>query len=154
MKRTFLLAISLSAIALTSAQSPQLHPRTHEEREQKFRAEHHAILNVKVTDASGNPILGLTPNDFTLTDNLQPRALVSLRFVEHGTRIASPRVVLVLDVLNQSTREFAQDAAGVRKFLARESGELSAPTAIAVLSGNGLDRRRIVERPQRLDATA
>jgi len=119
-------------------QSPQLHPRTHEEREQKFRAEHRAILNVKVTDASGNPILGLAPNDFTLIDNLQPRTLVSLRFVEHGTRIALPRVVLVLDVLNQSTREFAQDAAGVRKFLARESGQLSAPTAIAVLSGSGL----------------
>jgi VWFA-related protein len=134
--------MSAFAIAQSSSsrtdQSPQLHPRTHEEREQKFRAEHRAILNVKVTDASGNPILGLTPNDFTLLDNLQLRTLVSLRFVRHGTRLASPRVVLVLDVLNQSTREFARDAAAVRKFLARESGELSAPTAIAVLSGSGL----------------
>jgi VWFA-related protein len=138
MKTTLILAISLSAVALTSAQSPQLHPRTHEEREQKFRAEHRAILNVKITDTSGNPILGLSPNDFSVIDNLQPRALVSLHYVEHGTRLASPRVVLVLDVLNQSTREFEQDAAGVRRSLSRESGELSAPTAIAVLSGNGL----------------
>jgi VWFA-related protein len=122
----------------SSAQNPHLIPRSREEREQKFRAEHHAILNVKVTDASGLSLIGLTANDFTLIDNSQPRNIGSLQFVEHGTRIASPRVVLLLDVLNQSTREFAEDAAGVRKFLARESGELNAPTAIAVLSSSGL----------------
>jgi len=121
-----------------SAQTPQLHPRTREQREQTFRAEHHAILNVKVTDASGTPLIGLRPDDFSLIDNAQPREISSLRFVEHGTHIASPHVVLLLDVLNQSTREFAQDTAGVRKFLARGSGELSVPAAIAVLSSAGL----------------
>lgn len=121
-----------------SAQNPHLTPRSREEREQKFRAEHHAILNVKVTDASGAPIVGLLPDDFTVMDNAQPRTFGSLRFVEHGAGIALPRVVLLLDVLNQSTREFAEDIAGVRKFLARNSGELTAPTAIAVLSGSGL----------------
>ena len=80
----------------------------------------------------------LTPGDFTVIDNSQPRALGPFQFVEHGTRIASPRVVLVLDVLNQSTREFAEDTAGVRKFLTGKSGELSASTAIAVLSDSGL----------------
>lgn len=140
----FLCVTTLCTIAIvqqpsrSSAQTPQLHPRSREEREQKFRAEHHAILNVKVTDSSGQPIIGLTPNDFTVTDNAQPRALGPFQFVEHGTRIASPRVVLVLDVLNQSTREFAENTAGVRKFLARQSGELSAPTTIAVLSNSGL----------------
>ena len=122
----------------SSAQTPQLHPRTREQREQAFRAEHHAILNVKVTDQTGNPIIGLTPSDFNVIDNSQPRALGPFQFVDLGSRIASPRVVLVLDVLNQSTREFAEDIAGVRKFLTSNSGELSAPTAIAVLSGSGL----------------
>jgi VWFA-related protein len=124
--------------ARSSAQNPHLTPRSREEREQKFRAEHHAIINVKVTDPSGKPIIGLTQNDFTVIDNSQPRALGPFAYVEHGTRIASPRVVLLLDVLNQSTREFAADTVGLRKFLALKNGELSAPTAIAVLSGTGL----------------
>ena len=136
---TILCTIAIAQLpSASSAQNPQLHPRSREEREQIFRAEHHAILNVKVTDASGHPIRGLVPNDFTVTDNAQPRAWGPLNFIEHGTRLASPRVVLVLDVLNQSTREFAEDAVGVQKFLTRSSGELGAPTAIAVLSSTGL----------------
>jgi VWFA-related protein len=123
----------------SSAQNPHLTPRSREEREQKFRAEHHAIINVKVTDPSGKPIIGLTQNDFTVIDNSQPRTLGPFAFVVHGTRIASPRVVLLLDVLNQSTREFAEDVVGIRKFLALKSGELSAPTAIALLSSSGLN---------------
>jgi VWFA-related protein len=124
---------------LIKAQSPQLHPRTREQREQAFLAAHHAILNVKVTDASGNPVMGLTPEDFTLIDNEQPRALASLRFVAHGSPVASPRVVLLLDVLNQSTREFAADVAGIRGYLSRVSGQLDTPIAVAVLSGFGLN---------------
>jgi hypothetical protein len=120
------------------AQTPQLHPRSHEEREEAFRAAHRAILNVKVTDANGSSVIGLAASDFSLIDNGHLRALTSVRYIEHGTLIASPRVILLLDVLNQSTHEFAEDVAGVRKFLTHGDGPLSAPTSVALLSGSGI----------------
>lgn len=121
-----------------AAQSPQLIPRSHEQREQKFREAHRAILNVKVTDASGNPVAGLKAGDFTLIDNDRPRAINSVRFIENGTPPAMPRAVLLLDALNQSTREFNEDVTGVRNFLAHENATLKIPMAIGVLSAAGL----------------
>ena len=122
----------------SDSQSPKLIPRSHEEREQKFHEEHHAIFNVKVTDASGDPIAELKPGDFSLIDNAEPREIASLRFIDHGTPLSTPRVVLLLDALNQPTREFAEDADGVRKYLSHESGNLSVPVTIGVLSASGL----------------
>ena len=124
---------------IARAQNPQLIPRSHEEREQKFREEHRAILNVKVTDASGNPVAGLKAADFKLLDNERPRAINSVRFVENGTPPAVPRVVLLLDALNQSTHEFTEDIMGVGKFLANSNAKLTVPIAIAVLTSSGLD---------------
>jgi VWFA-related protein len=120
------------------AQTPQLIPRSHEQREEKFREAHRAILNVKVIDASGNPVAGLKGADFKLLDNELPRPINSVRFIGNGTSPALPRVVLLLDALNQSTREFGEDITGVRKFLANSNVKLTVPTAIAVLSSSGL----------------
>jgi VWFA-related protein len=134
----------LSAITLAAptqslaAQTPQLIPRSHEEREQKFRAEHHAILNVKVTGASGEPLLGLKQSDFTLLDNGRPRTIASLRFIKHGTRLAHPHVLLALDAMNRSARELSQDIKGVRAFLGLGSEPLATQTSIALLTGSGL----------------
>ena len=128
---------ALCVVTLT-AQTPQLIPRSHQEREQLFRAEHHAILNVKVTGASGDPLLGLTQGDFTLLDNGRPRAIASLRFIEHGTQLARPHVLLVLDAMNRSARELSEDTKGVRAFLNRGSEPLFAPTSIALLEGSGM----------------
>ena len=43
----------------TGAHGPKLTPRTHEEREHTYEAEHHVILNVLVTDRAGRPVTGL-----------------------------------------------------------------------------------------------
>lgn len=121
------------------AQNPQLIPRSHEQREQKFREAHRAILNVKVVDEFGNPIAGLKAADFTLLDNERTRVINSVRFIENGKPPASPRVALLLDALNQSTHEFSEDVMGVRKFLANSNAKLTVPIAIAVLTSSGLD---------------
>src|SRR5579871_2267960 len=59
----------------SSDQTPRLIPRTHDEREQRFLAQHRIILNVEVADAAGKPAADLTQADFTLFDNDQQRKL-------------------------------------------------------------------------------
>ncbi len=137
-RRIKALTFAALCVVTLAAQTPQLIPRSHQEREQKFRAEHHAILNVKVTGASGDPLLGLRQSDFTLLDNGRPRTIASLRFIEHGTQLARPHALLVLDAMNRSARELSEDTKGVRAFLNRGSEPLIAPTSIAVLTGYGL----------------
>lgn len=119
-------------------QSPQLIPRSQEQRERDFAAEHHAILNVKVTAESGDPVMDLKPEDFTLLDNGQPRAIASVQVVEHPAPPGMPRMILLLDAVNQPLRHFNADVVDVRKYLLREHGELAVPIAIGVFADSGL----------------
>ena len=115
---------------------PRLIPRTHDEREQRFVAQHRIILNVHVTDAAGAPQPGLAQSDFTLYDNNRPRTLVSFRSVEGNTGDA--HVIVVLDALNNFTGRLRSFHKDVEKFLKDGSGPLPLPVAIGVFSGYGI----------------
>ena len=54
-------------------------PRSHEERENRYQAEHRILLNVLVTNASGQPMTGLKQEDFTILDDGQPQKVASFR---------------------------------------------------------------------------
>src|SRR5580693_4090536 len=94
-----------SSITLTAQQpappapnAPRtLIPRTSQQREDVYRAAHHIVLNVSVTNASGKPVPGLTQEDFTLLDNGQGQKIASFQAVEAGTVETPVRVVLMLD---------------------------------------------------------
>ena len=116
---------------------PALIPRTHEERERIYQAEHHVILDVLVTDRSGKPVMGLQQNNFTLLDNGQPRKLSSFRVVEGSKGIAPVRVILMLDAVNNSPKDIAGDRRGVERFLEQNPGRLSFPTSVAILAASG-----------------
>jgi hypothetical protein len=68
-------AVTSGDSATVWAQSPestspiQLIPRTKEERERRYQAEHRIVLNLQVTDSSGKPVAGLKPEDLELLDN-------------------------------------------------------------------------------------
>jgi VWFA-related protein len=117
-----------------STQTPRLIPRTHEEREARFRAEHRIVLNVEVTDAAGNPITGLTAGDFMLMQDRQPRSIASFRAVNGEEAPVPPQVMLLLDAVNNSSRDLANDRKGIESFLRQSSAPLAYPTSIAVLS--------------------
>jgi VWFA-related protein len=117
-----------------SDQTPKLIPRTHEQREARFRAEHRIVLNVEVTDASGSPITGLNAEDFTLMQDQQPRSIVTFRAVSGETAPVPPQVMLLLDAVNNSSRDLANDRKGVETFLRHGPATLAYPTSIAVLS--------------------
>ena len=121
----------------TPASSPlTLIPRSHEERERRYRAIHHLILNVLAVDEFNTPVAGLKPQDFVLMDNGQPRELASFREVSADQGIARPHVILILDTVNNTSRSIAFEIKEIGKYLGSQ-GSLPFPTSIAALTSSG-----------------
>jgi VWFA-related protein len=114
-----------------------LTPRSHEDRENRYRMEHRIVLNVLVSDSSGNPVAGLKQEDFTLLDNGQARTVASFRAVKGSEGIAPLRVILFLDAANNSPRGIANDLKGVEQFLKQTQVPLKYKTSIGILSDSG-----------------
>src|ERR1035438_2126060 len=112
-------------------------PRSHEEREVKYRLEHRIVLNVLVSDASWKPVTDLKQEDFTLLDNGQSRKVTSFRQVRGSAGIAPVRVLLMLDAVNNSPRDVANDRKGIEQFLMRSQARLTYKTSIGILTGSG-----------------
>jgi VWFA-related protein len=112
-------------------------PRSHEEREQRYQANHRVILNVRVTDAAGKPVTGLKEDDFTLLDETRPQKIVSFRAVHGAADSTREHVLLVLDSLNNSPRNFGFERKGIERFLRQNQGQLPYPMAIVLLSASG-----------------
>jgi len=130
-------------ILTSQAQSPaaapvKLIPRSHAERERRYRDLHHIVLNVLALDASYNAATGLKAEDFSLMDNGQPQVLSSFRAVMGDRSIAPPHIVLILDALNNTTRSIAYEVKEIGKYLELNQGRLPYPTSIAVLTTSGL----------------
>lgn len=119
--------------------SPTLIPRSHEERESRYRAEHHVILNVLVVDASDQPIRGLHPDQFTVDDNGNPQKLASFREVNGGEGIAPAHTILMLDTVNGTSRDIEYEVKQLRNYLALHQGRLASPTSLAILRASGIE---------------
>jgi VWFA-related protein len=124
-------------------------PRSHEEREDRYRAEHRIVLNVLVTDRSGKPVRGLKEDDFALLDSGQLRTLSSFRVVEGSKGLVPARIVLMLDTVNNNPRDITNDRKGIEQYLKQSQARLLYPTSIAVLSGSGT---RVLQPSQERDA--
>ncbi len=148
----FLIAFALSSFAqqiTPAAPAPEqtalpvpnatvrLIPRSEAERQHTSEASHRILLNVLVTDASGKPVAGLNPGDFTILDNGQPRKLSLFRPLTANAKDQPLHVILLLDAVNNSARNFAAERKAVEKFLAQSHGSLPWPVAIAHLSDFG-----------------
>jgi VWFA-related protein len=112
-------------------------PRSHEERESRYRAEHRILLNVVVTDASDKPVTGLKEEDFALLDDGHPQTIASFRAVEKSTSLHPAHVILVLDTINDTARSLENDRRAIQRFLKESPPHLVNPTALLVMSGSG-----------------
>ena len=112
-------------------------PRTHAEREDRYQEQHRILLNVLVTDASGKPVTGLKQEDFTILDNGRTQKVVSFRAVKGSAGFAPARIVLMLDAVNNSTRDIHRDSRSIEHFLNQGHGLLTYPTSIAILTSAG-----------------
>lgn len=111
---------------------PQLIPRTSAQREQRYLTQHRIILNVHVANASGEPSRDLAQTDFTVFDNDRPRNLVSFRSVEGNA--AQAHVILVLDAVNNSTKEIRYFEKEVEKYLTAGKGPLPLSMSIGIFA--------------------
>lgn len=139
-----LAGFALSSRAQTTEASPpqapesparptvRLVPRTAGKREQASQVSHQIVLNVLVTDASGEPISGLTERDFTTLEHGAPQKVIFFRLAQPA------HVILVLDAVNSSHWSFAAERKAVETYLARRHTPLALPTAIAWLTESGI----------------
>lgn len=118
---------------------PQLIPRTHEERERRFLAQHRIVLNVELVNAAGKTEADLGQADFTLFDNELPQKVIAFAPVSGESVTPSPHVIVVVDAVNNFGRHLHFLERDLQDYLKKEVGPLPYPFAIGVLRETGID---------------
>ena len=112
----------------------QLIPRTKEQRELEYKAEHRISLTAQVTDSEGKPVTGLTSDNFELLDNQRPQRISEFRELDASTLAANARVVVVLDGINDGGAAIGPLKKDLDKFLSQGSKPLPLPLSLAFIS--------------------
>jgi VWFA-related protein len=92
-------------------------------------------VDVTVAAKSGQPVTGLTQQDFTVLDNKSPRPITSFQPVSAAQ--AQVEFILIIDAVNMPFTTSAYVRGELNKFLNSNDGHLSHPTTIAVLTDSG-----------------
>ena len=90
-------------------------------------------LHVNVSARNGDPVEGLTKDDFTLTDNKRPEPITSLRALTG----AQTGIVIVLDAVNLPYTEVSFARQQLTQFFS-SNPHLPQPTTLGVLLSDGL----------------
>ena len=98
------------------------------------------ILDAVVTDKKGSVVTGLTRNDFVIREDNTPQEIQSFDAVTAGTSAedATPHTILLVDELNTRFEDMAYTRYSVNRLLHREGVKLDQPTALYILSNDGL----------------
>jgi hypothetical protein len=89
------------------------------------------FLDVTVLDKKGRPVvMGLTRDDFTITESGKPQRIFSFDAPDAGAKTAgnAAATILVLDLLNTPFADFAFVRDSVRRYLALQPAQLDSPT--------------------------
>jgi VWFA-related protein len=134
-----------------NGQNPQLKPRTPEQREQTYAAQRRVNLHVAVTDASGKPVTGLKPADFTVLDHGQPQKVAKFEEV-NGSTAADAYVhgVVVLDGINGGSGGVNRARKELVKLLGQGHGPLAYPLQIVVATELGNNEGKSTTDPKAL----
>ena len=98
------------------------------------------ILDAVVTDKQGNVVTGLTRNDFVIREDNTPQSIQSFDAVTAGrsTEDAAPHTMLLVDELNTHFADMAYTRYSVNRLLHHDGVKLQQPTALYILSNDGL----------------
>ena len=98
------------------------------------------LLDVVVTDKSGNPVRTLTQDDFTILEGGKPQKIASFEqplSSESSVLPNSPRTIILLDELNVAFADLAYARDRILLFLVQNHLE-KIPTALMTLKLNGV----------------
>lgn len=132
------LLLNSGASLQSQSVSPQLIPRTHQEREERYKTQHTIVLSVEVTDASGDPVTGLQSTDFHLLQDRQDHPFASFRAISDDS-VPAREIVLLLDTVNGSSRDIANDRKSIETFLRRTQGSFEFPTTFGIFTEAGIE---------------
>lgn len=121
------------------SQSPQLIPRTREERELAYQNLHRIFLNVEVSDLSGKTISDLNQSDFTLFQDGRIQKIASFRSSNGQSARDLGRVIVVVDSVNNSSSKVTLFRKEIAKYLKDGTGLLANPMSIGLFSDLGLN---------------
>jgi VWFA-related protein len=93
---------------------------------------------VQVTDTSGKPVTGLTPDKFTVLDGHRPQKIAGFREVDGQAFSADVHVILVLDAVNDGGSAIGHLRRDLGRFLSQGDGPLQYPFSLVSLSDAGV----------------
>jgi VWFA-related protein len=132
----FFLAPSLELFG-QDTDSPQLIPRTKDERERRYQFERNIVLNVFVTDEKGKPISGLKPEEFTVLDDDHPQGVSTFQALTTAEGNSHAHILLVLDAINSSRQTLESIRKGIVRYLSEGYGPLPYPVSIILVNTAG-----------------
>lgn len=95
------------------------------------KADRALALDIVVIDKSGNPVPGLSQQDFTLLDNTQPKPILSFRATDQSSGAADPvRVIFIVDEVNSGPRALSNSRQQLEKFLRQSGSQLPMPMSL------------------------
>jgi VWFA-related protein len=93
-------------------------------------------LEVVVAPKNGQPVAGLTEQDFSVFDNKAPQKISNFRAV--GGSEAPVEVILVVDAVNTAYTTIAYEREEIDRFLQANGGHLVYPTQMAIFTDTGM----------------
>ena len=137
-------AFAQHAAAPASSQAPS-HPELSHRPAPNPEAQGKMKLDVVVIDGAGQPVAGLTQQDFTLFDNKKPQPILSFRAVNgalgEGVADAPVEIILLVDVTNTPPEVVGFERDQIEQFLRRNGGRLMQPTSLMVFDDHGVKGR-------------
>ncbi|HEX6772511.1 MAG TPA: VWA domain-containing protein, partial [Acidobacteriaceae bacterium] len=96
-------------------------------------------LDVVIQNGSGNPVEGLTQQDFTLLDNTQRGKVLSFQaFGAAATPSPPVEVILMVDELNMPEPQLSAEEHEAESFLRQNHGHLRQPVSVYWIDKDGL----------------
>lgn len=99
------------------------------------------LIDVVVVDKKNAPVHGLKKDDFVLVEDGQPQQIASFEPLDTKTAPSDaslPKTTLLIDEMNTHFPDIAYARYSVQKLLGTRKTELEQPTALMVLTNNGL----------------
>ena len=97
-------------------------------------------LDVLVTDASGNPVLGLAAADLSLLENDRPQTVLSFQAFNGSEMESEPpvKIILLVDTIEMPANLANRERNSVDSYLRKNGGHLDHPLAVFLLTDSGL----------------